>query len=104
MTYIPRCSCDKFKKKIYYVEHEGDVTDSAIQKAKEGVLLKDGTVCKSAVIERLEEGKSTICIREGMYHQVKRIRIVNLPLADLKPSEVRELSEEEKKLLLDLVD
>ena len=105
-------------KKVYYVEHEGDVTDSAIQKAKEGVLLKDGTVCKSAVIERLEEGKSTICIREGMYHQVKRmyaalglhvnylkrIRIGNLPLSDLKPSEVRELSEEEKKLLLDLVD
>ena len=105
-------------KKIYYVEHEGDVTAKEIEKAEKGIELKDGTVCKNAVIERLEEGKSTICIREGMYHQVKRmyaalgmhvnylkrIQIGNLPLSDLKPSEVRELSEEEKKLLLDLVD
>jgi 16S rRNA U516 pseudouridylate synthase RsuA-like enzyme len=35
---------------------------------------------------------------------LRRIRIGNLPLSDLKPSEVRELSEEEKKLLLALVD
>ena len=101
-------------KKVYYVEHEGDVTDTAIRKAEEGVLLKDGTVCKSAIVERIAEGKSTICIREGMYHQVKRmyaalgfhvnylrrIQIGNLPIGDLKPSEVRELTEEEIKALL----
>ncbi len=100
-------------RKVYYVEHEGDVTAKEIEKAEKGIELKDGTVCKSAVIERLEEGKSTICIREGMYHQVKRmyaalglhvnylrrIQIGNLPLADLKPSEVRELSKEEINLL-----
>ncbi len=100
-------------RKVYYIEHEGDVTAKEIEKAEKGIELKDGTVCKSAVIERLEEGKSTICIREGMYHQVKRmyaalgmhvnylrrIQIGNLPLADLKPSEVRELSKEEINLL-----
>ena len=101
--------------KVYYVEHEGDVTASIIQKAAEGVLLKDGTVCKSAVIERLGDGKSTICIREGMYHQVKRmyaalglhvnylrrIQIGGVKLGDLKPSEVRELTAQEIEALLD---
>ena len=100
-------------QKVYYVEHEGDVNNEVIEKAKNGIQLKDGTVCKSAEITRLEEGKSTICIREGMYHQVKRmyaalglhvnylrrIQIGNLTLGDLKPSEVRELSEEETSLL-----
>ena len=100
--------------KVYYVEHEGDVRDSIIQRASDGVVLKDGTVCKSAVIERLGEGKSTICIREGMYHQVKRmyaalglhvnylrrIQIGGVKLGDLEVSKVRELTEEEKALLL----
>ena len=100
--------------KVYYVEHEGDVTDSIIRRASDGVVLKDGTVCKSAVIERLGEGKSTICIREGMYHQVKRmyaalglhvnylrrIQIGGVKLGDLEVSKVRELTEEEKTLLL----
>ena len=100
--------------KVYYVEHEGDVRDSIIRRASDGVVLKDGTVCKSAVIERLGEGKSTICIREGMYHQVKRmyaalglhvnylrrIQIGGVKLGDLEVSKVRELTEEEKTLLL----
>ena len=104
--------------KVYYVEHEGDVSEKEIDRAEKGIELKDGTVCRSAVIERLGEGKSTICIREGMYHQVKRmyaalglhvnylrrIQIGNLPLGDLKPSEVRELSEEEISLLLSSPD
>lgn len=101
-------------QKVYYVEHEGDVSEETIRKAAEGVQLKDGTVCKSAVIERLEEGKSTICIREGMYHQVKRmyaalglhvnylrrIQIGGVKLGDLKPSEVRELTAQEIEALL----
>ena len=100
--------------KVYYVEHEGDVTDSIVRRASDGVVLKDGTVCKSAVIERLGEGKSTICIREGMYHQVKRmyaalglhvnylrrIQIGGVKLGDLEVSKVRELTEKEKALLL----
>lgn len=101
-------------QKIYYVEHEGDVSEKEKDKAEKGIELKDGTVCKSAVITRIEEGKSTICIREGMYHQVKRmyaalglhvnylrrIQIGNLSIGDLKPSEVRELTAQEIEALL----
>lgn len=99
--------------KTYYVEHDGLLSDEAVRTAHEGVVLKDGTVCKGASIERLEDGKSNITITEGMYHQVKRmfaalgchvtylrrIRIGALPLGDLAPSQVRELSAEEKNLL-----
>ena len=95
--------------KTYYVEHEGRITDEAVRKAEQGVVLKDGTICKSARIECLGEGKSTITITEGMYHQVKRmfaalgchvtylrrIQIGKLPLGDLEPSKVRELNQEE---------
>ncbi|MBQ7282648.1 MAG: rRNA pseudouridine synthase, partial [Spirochaetales bacterium] len=91
--------------KTYYVEHEGRITDEAVRKAEQGVVLKDGTICKSARIECLGEGKSTITITEGMYHQVmrmiaalgchvtylRRIQIGKLPLGDLEPSKVREL-------------
>ena len=101
-------------QKVYYVEHEGDVTESVVERVKSGIVLKDGSVCKSAVIERLGEGKSTICIREGMYHQVKRmyaalglhvnylrrIRIGGVKMGDLEVSKVRELTEEEKQALL----
>lgn len=95
--------------KTYYVEHEGTITEEAIRLAEKGVELKDGTVCRSAVIECLGNGKSTITITEGMYHQVKRmfaalgchvtylrrIQIGNVKLGDLQSSQVRELSEEE---------
>lgn len=112
--YLHKLISPKYEvRKVYYVEHEGDVSQETIERAKNGMQLKDGTVCKSAEITRIGEGRSTICIREGMYHQVKRmyaalglhvnylrrIQIGNLTLGDLKPSEVRELTEEEKKAL-----
>ncbi len=95
--------------KVYYVEHEGDITEKDIQKAKEGIALKDGSLCKSAEITGLGEGRSTIELHEGMYHQVKRmyaalghhvtflrrIRIGSVGLGDLPLGEVRELTEQE---------
>ncbi len=92
--------------KVYYVEHEGDITDDDIKRAEEGIPLKDGSLCKSAVISRLDEGKSTIEIHEGMYHQVKRMyaalghhvnylrrmKIADLEIGGLQIGEVRELT------------
>lgn len=99
--------------KTYYVEHDGLLSDNAVRTVREGVVLKDGTVCRSAEIERLEDGKSNITITEGMYHQVKRmfaaigchvtylrrIQIGAIPLGDLAPGQVRELTPEEESLL-----
>jgi len=100
--------------KVYYVEHEGDITDNDIRRAEEGIALKDGSVCKSATMTRVDDGKSTIEIHEGMYHQVKRmyaalghpvrylrrVKIGSVSLGDLEPGTVRELSEEEIKSLI----
>ena len=99
--------------KTYYVEHEGSISEDAIKAAEEGIALKDGTICRSARLVRLEDGKSEITITEGMYHQVKRmfaalgchvtylkrIRIGGVSLGDLEPGHVRELSPEEAAML-----
>lgn len=99
--------------KEYYIEYEGTLHSDAPDRAKEGITLKDGSVCKSADLVLLQGGKCTICIREGMYHQVKRMiaalgghvtflrrtRIGALEIGDLKPGEVRELSERETENL-----
>lgn len=99
--------------KTYYVEHEGTVSDEAVKSAAQGIVLKDGTVCRSASIVRLEEGRSEITITEGMYHQVKRmfaaigchvtylrrIQIGGVSLGDLASGQVRELGPEETSML-----
>ncbi len=95
--------------KTYLVHHEGEITEDSIEHAKEGITLKDGTVCKSATITPIDNESCTICIREGMYHQVKRmfaalgchvthlkrIAIGDIELGDMQPGTIRELSEEE---------
>ncbi|MBR4426165.1 MAG: rRNA pseudouridine synthase [Spirochaetales bacterium] len=95
--------------KEYYIEYEGTLKPDAPEMAQSGVVLRDGTVCKNADLKMLEEGRCTLTIREGMYHQVKRmvaalgahvtylrrIRIGSLELGDLPNGEVRELSERE---------
>ena len=99
--------------KTYYVEHEGSVSEETIKAAEKGIVLKDGTVCRSARLVRIEDGKSEITITEGMYHQVKRmfaalgchvtylkrIQIGGVSLGDLEPGHVRELTPEEASLL-----
>ena len=95
--------------KTYDVEFEGSLVPDAIGIARSGVTLRDGTVCKSAGLELLGEGRCIIRITEGLYHQVKRMvaalgahvtylrrtQIGRLSLGDLGPGEVRELPEEE---------
>lgn len=76
----------------------------------EGIVLSDGTVCKSARAELLGGTRVAVEISEGKYHQVKRmfaasgykvialkrVRIGALTLDEaLSPGEVRELSEKE---------
>ena len=99
--------------KTYLVCYSGSLIPEATQIALRGVVLKDGTTCKSAELKVLEPGKCTICIREGMYHQVKRMiaalgahvtflrrtRIGALEIGNLKSGEVRELSQKETEEL-----
>ena len=100
-------------KKVYYAQHEGTAEDADVEAFRQGITLRDGTVCRSAVLEPLGPGESMIAICEGKYHQVRRMmaargmhvlylerrREGGLELGDLSRGEARELTVEEKALL-----
>ena len=51
-------NCISPKKEIsksYIVTLDGDINDEMIQKFKTGITLVDGTMCKSAILERIDK-------------------------------------------------
>ena len=99
--------------KVYYARHEGSATREDVKAFTEGLELRDGTKCLPAVLEPLGPGESRITVREGKYHQVRRMmasrgmtvlylrrqREGGLELGDLPLGESRELSEAEIRAL-----
>lgn len=95
--------------KIYYTQHEGQATREDVAAFAAGLTLRDGTVCRSAVLEPLGPGESLVTVCEGKYHQVRRMMASRnmtvtylerrqegaLHLGDLPRGETRELTEEE---------
>ena len=59
--------------KVYYARHEGEATREDVEAFAEGLTLRDGTVCLSAVLQPLGPGESLITVCEGKYHQVRRM-------------------------------
>lgn len=59
--------------KSYIATLDGDINDDMINKFKQGVALADGTLCKSAKLERVAQNIARIIITEGKYHQIKRM-------------------------------
>lgn len=109
------------KKKVdkkYYVEVNGFIEEKHIDLFKAGIKLEDGYETLPAELEIIEGNiisKAYLTIKEGKFHQVKRmfkalsmeviylkrISMGNLVLDEtLKPGEYRELKEEEKSLLI----
>lgn len=98
-------------EKTYYAEHLGTAGQEDIEAFRTGCVLKDGTVCRPAVLEILSEGKCLVRIMEGKYHQVrrmlasrglsvsylKRVAEGELNLGDLPRGMTRELSDQEIK-------
>ena len=106
----------KHVQKIYHVELDIPVTEEMARGFAEGVELNDG-VCKEAGLEITGEFSARVTLKEGRYHQIKRMfgcygaKVVelhrltmgNLHLPDdLAVGECRELTEEELKLLQQL--
>lgn len=103
--------------KTYYVEVDGFVDESHINRFKEGVLLDDGYKTMPADLEILESdvfSKIKLTIKEGKYHQVKRMfKALNMEVVYLKRlsigkleldeqlelGEYRELTEKEVEIL-----
>ena len=107
----------KHVKKTYNVTLDIPVNEKMVKGFAEGVNLNDG-VCKTALMEITGEYTARVTLTEGRYHQIKRmfgcfggkvvelerIKMGNLELpSDLKLGECRELTENELKLLQELV-
>ena len=112
----------KHVDKIYFAVCEGHVPDSAVEEFSDGILLPVGLKCLPAALEFqvrfIEDGqaltKVCLTIREGKFHQVKRMmEAVGCPVKflkrmtmgpieldkSLKPGEYRPLTEKELELL-----
>ncbi len=59
--------------KSYIVTLDGNIKSDAVLKFKEGIVLADGTKCKSATLEILKNNVARVIITEGKYHQIKRM-------------------------------
>ena len=59
--------------KVYYLKYEGTFKPYAHREFEDGVTLDDGYKCMPATFEEIGEGEGKITIREGKYHQVKRM-------------------------------
>lgn len=69
-------NCISPKKSIsksYVATLDGDINDDMIIKFNEGVVLADGTQCRSATLQRISQNVARIIITEGKYHQIKRM-------------------------------
>lgn len=97
-------------EKVYIAKLEKGITDSDIEKFKNGVELKDGTLCLESKLEKLTQKTVKVVIHEGKYHQVKRmfaaignrvielkrVQIGDLELDEsLKEGECREINNDE---------
>ena len=95
--------------KIYYARHQGTTGEADVAAFREGLTLRDGTVCLPATLEPMGPGESRVTVCEGKYHQVRRMMASRgmtveylervqegfLTLGDLPRGQVRELTEEE---------
>ena len=72
-------------KKVYEVTLDGEIPPDAIDKFADGLILHDGTKCLPAGLEIVSRNKAKVEIREGKYHQIKRMfGVIGLGVNDLK--------------------
>lgn len=104
----------KHVNKRYIATLDREPGEEIVPRFAEGIVLADGTVCKSGQAELLGERRAAVEISEGKYHQVKRmfaalgyrvvalerVRIGSLELdRSLKPGQTREMTEDEAALV-----
>ena len=82
----------KFIPKSYIATLDGTVTKDMVEIFRKGVILADGTKCKPAILEPIEENRARLILFEGKYHEVKRMfGTVNLGVNELHRESIGEL-------------
>ncbi len=104
----------KHVKKRYIATLDREPDEEIIPRFREGIVLGDGTVCKSGQAELMGDRRVAVEISEGRYHQVKRmfaslgyrvvalerVRIGSLCLdRSLLPGQTREMTRAETELV-----
>lgn len=98
-----------FHEKEYLVKVNKRITPGFINKMKGGVEMEDGYLTKKCKAERANDSSFSIILTEGKKHQIrrmcavlgyevfdlKRVRIMNIFLGDLKQGEFKEISGKE---------
>ena len=93
--------------KKYYVEYSGTLLEDSEELVKKGLNIDNEYITLPGSLERINEDSAYITIYEGKFHQVKkmfdklntkvtylkRVKIGNLELGDLKLGQIRELTE-----------
>lgn len=101
-------------EKEYIVKVNKEVTDEFLQQMTKGVYLKElNIMTRPCLVERVGKFTFRIVLTQGVNRQIrrmsgelgykvtalKRIRVVNIELANLKPGQFRQISENELQLL-----
>lgn len=104
-------------EKEYQVRVNKDITEDFIKKMSEGVPILD-TVTKPCKIKKNGARTFNIILTQGLNRQIrrmcdyfnykvvylKRVRVLNIKLKDMKPGEYREITADEEKELRRLVN
>jgi len=59
--------------KVYYARVDGTLTESDCETFRRGMVLGDGLHCMPAELEILSANEAHVTLREGKFHQVKRM-------------------------------
>ena len=80
--------------KKYNVVLDGEITDDIVNEFKKGIVLADGTSCLPARLsyDKHNPTHATVVIKEGKYHQIKRMfGVVDLGVEELERESIGEV-------------
>lgn len=102
-------SPENFHEKEYIVKVDREMTPSFLKHMEEGVILDDGYRTRPAEVKKINEFTFSITLTEGKKRQIrkmceklgrsvtdlKRVRILNIRLGDIKSGKFREINGQE---------
>lgn len=100
-------------EKEYIVTVDKPITDAFLRGMSGGVPILDGRITKKCLVERIDDRRFRIVLRQGLNRQIRRmceyfgydvrrlvrIRVMNIELGDLKEGRYRNITRKEREEL-----